>query len=143
MWVDQCVEPTRWGQNQRNSRFSRDSFSWKTISRAAQTQATHTKTGWTRECGWRRLLSEGQHPIACRQLLGTFAGFLSTARYLTAVALAWCLFLKSGHHDSSKKYRISTQGTYTPLTHAHDRRTNAPELPSGLNLKSNSLAATR
>ena len=37
------------------------------------------------------------HPAVVCSLNGTFAGFLPTSRYLPAVALVWCLFLRCVH----------------------------------------------
>ena len=63
--------------------------------------------------------------ILC-QLTGTFAGFLSTVRYLPAVALVSYLFDRShSWYTAFLKIFVLVQGTYTPLVIRHDRRTNA------------------
>ena len=63
--------------------------------------------------------------ILC-QLTGTFAGFLSTVRYLPAVALVSYLFDRSHSlYAAFLKIFVLAQGTYTPLVICHDRHTNA------------------
>ena len=61
--------------------------------------------------------------ILC-QLTGTFAGFLSTVRYLPAVALVSYLFDRSDSlYAAFLKIFVLVQGTHTPLVIRHDRRT--------------------
>ena len=62
--------------------------------------------------------------ILC-QLTGTFAGFLSTVRYLPAVALVSYLFDRShSWYAAFQKIFVLVQGTFTPQVIRHDRRTN-------------------
>ena len=61
--------------------------------------------------------------ILC-QLTDAFAGFLSTVRYLPAVALVSYLFDRSySWYAAFLKIFTLVQGTYTPLVIRHDRRT--------------------
>ena len=63
--------------------------------------------------------------IRC-QLTGAFAGFLSTVRYLPAVALVSYLFDRShSWYAAFLETFVLVQGTSTPLVIRHDRRTNA------------------
>ena len=63
--------------------------------------------------------------ILC-QLTGTFAGFLSTVRYLPAVALVSYLFDRShSWYAAFQKIFVLVQGTFTPQVIRHDRRTKA------------------
>jgi hypothetical protein len=65
--------------------------------------------------------------ILC-QLADTFAGFLPTARYLTAVALVSYLVDRS--HSWYAAYLqtfVLVQGTSTPQVIRHDRRTKEKE----------------
>jgi len=60
------------------------------------------------------------------QLTDTFAGFLPTARYLTAVALVSYLVDRShSWYAAFLETFVLVQGTSTPLVIRHDRRTNA------------------
>ena len=59
------------------------------------------------------------------QLTDTFAGFLPTARYLTAVALVSYLVDRShSWYAAFLETFVLVQGTSTPLVIRHDRRTN-------------------
>jgi hypothetical protein len=62
--------------------------------------------------------------ILC-QLTDAVAGFLSTVRYLPAVALVSYLFDRShSWYAAFLEIFVLVQGTYTPLVIRHDRRTN-------------------
>ena len=60
-----------------------------------------------------------------RQLTDTFAGFLPTARYLTAVALVSYLLLDRSHswYPAHHQTFVLVQGTHTPQVIRHARRT--------------------
>jgi len=69
--------------------------------------------------------------ILC-QLTDAFAGFLSTVRYLPAVALVSYLFDRShSWYAAFLEIFVLVQGTYTPLVIRHDRRTNPMQRNGG------------
>ena len=73
-------------------------------------------------------------PTAC-QLNGTFAGFLPTVRYLTAVALVWYLIDRNhSGYSAFLKIFVLVQGTYIPQVIRHDWRTKGVHWSGGLRI---------
>ena len=94
------------------------------MSHRSETPAFHVSPGCERLLNLAALTRMRLTTIHC-QLTDTFAGFLSTVRYLPAVALVSYLFDRSDSlYAAFLKIFVLVQGTHTPLVIRHDRRTD-------------------